>query len=362
MSNKNILIIPPKIGITSFNSNILEEAFDIKCTNDIRCNSLKWLWIYNEDNKKSYVNTFNMESLSNGAYGNCYRTQKGNIVKIIKYNDRNYDDLDHFLKSIKDEIFLQSKAYNLIKDKNGNPITPKVLKGGIFIYNFEYYGIIFMEEMDGERMNGKFLKSIKKVEDLEDIILQLENILLQLKSNKMSHNDLHGGNILINDDIIVHIIDWGRADNKYRTERLAKSKISDIKRAFIPKLQAKLSTQFGKKVISKKGGPPKMTANKFNKTGYDFMKGTDGKYYTITPVGETHGDDARYRWILAKGGINKKMVYNGFGKKRKTKNIPLKIKNLCRKLKIKITIKRGSKRIYKSVELLKKQIKNKLKK
>ena len=51
-------------------------------------------------------------------------------------------------------------------------------------------------------------------------------------------------------------------------------------------------------------------------------------------------------------------VYNhkpSFGKKRKT--IPIKIKKLCRKLKIKLTIKRGSKRIYKSLKLLKKQIK-----
>jgi hypothetical protein len=70
-----------------------------------------------------------------------------------------------------------------------------------------------------------------------------------------------------------------------------------------------------KKKVIKKGGPPKMSANRFDKTGFHYMKGTDGKYYTITPVGETHGRNVRWRWIHAKGSINKKMVYNSFGKR-----------------------------------------------
>ena len=42
--------------------------------------------------------------------------------------------------------------------------------------------------------------------------------------------------------------------------------------------------------------------------------------------------------------------------------ITKKIKKLCKRLKIKITIKRGSKRIYKSEKVLLKQIKKKIKK
>jgi len=56
-----------------------------------------------------------------------------------------------------------------------------------------------------------------------------------------------------------------------------------------------------------------MSANKFNKTGHSVMKGTDGNYYTITPVGETHGPDVRWRWIKTKISRGEK-VYNGFGK------------------------------------------------
>jgi hypothetical protein len=57
----------------------------------------------------------------------------------------------------------------------------------------------------------------------------------------------------------------------------------------------------------------------------------------------------------------------GFGKKRKSKNKrtnkkpPAKLLRLCKKLKIKVTIKRGSKRVYKKVTLLKKLCKRKMK-
>lgn len=63
---------------------------------------------------------------------------------------------------------------------------------------------------------------------------------------------------------------------------------------------------------------------------------------------------------------------NGFGKRRrksrkvkktrKVKKIPKKIIRLCKKLKIKTTVKRGSKRVYKKLSVLKKQIKMKMKK
>jgi hypothetical protein len=45
----------------------------------------------------------------------------------------------------------------------------------------------------------------------------------------------------------------------------------------------------------------------------------------------------------------------GFGKKRKsTKKPPTKLLKLCKKLKIKVTIKRGNKRVYKKTTLLEK--------
>lgn len=50
-----------------------------------------------------------------------------------------------------------------------------------------------------------------------------------------------------------------------------------------------------------------------------------------------------------------------FGKKKRSP-IPKSIKNMCKKLKIKLTRKVNDRRIYKSVTLLKKQIKSKLKK
>ena len=64
------------------------------------------------------------------------------------------------------------------------------------------------------------------------------------------------------------------------------------------------------------------------------------------------------------------MNFLSFGKKRKTYKVK-KVKKvkvskktlrLCKKLKIKVTLKRGSKRVYKSTAVLKKLIKRKLRK
>jgi hypothetical protein len=70
--------------------------------------------------------------------------------------------------------------------------------------------------------------------------------------------------------------------------------------------------------------------------------------------------DKNCKQDLKDAGITVHNNKPSFGKKR-TSKIPLKIKKLCRKLKIKMTIKRGSKRVYKSLKVLKTQIKKKMK-
>jgi len=51
-----------------------------------------------------------------------------------------------------------------------------------------------------------------------------------------------------------------------------------------------------------------------------------------------------------------------FGKrKKKVKKIPSSLKTKCKRLKVRLTMKRGGKRIYKSVKVLKKQCFNKKK-
>jgi hypothetical protein len=46
-----------------------------------------------------------------------------------------------------------------------------------------------------------------------------------------------------------------------------------------------------------------------------------------------------------------------FGKKKKTKKISSQLKKLCKKLKVRLTVKRGKKRVYKSEKILKAQCK-----
>ena len=54
-----------------------------------------------------------------------------------------------------------------------------------------------------------------------------------------------------------------------------------------------------------------------------------------------------------------------FGRKRiksKVKKIPSSLKKKCKRLKVRLTTKRGGKRVYKSIKVLKKQCSNKMKK
>ena len=103
---------------------------------------------------------------------------------------------------------------------------------------------------------------------------------------------------------------------------------SNYRKCFTSTLRKMHGTSFGKKKRAKGRssmsltGAPKMSATAFNKTGKHYMKGTNGKYFTITPVGETHGNNVRWRWILSphQSGINKKKIYRGrssFGKGKK---------------------------------------------
>ena len=237
------LVVPSKTGIKPINQSVL-NAFDIKCDDGIRCNSLKWLWIYKDHT--SFIDTANIKLLSKGKYGKVYKTQKKNIVKTIKFNTDQYNTIDDFLNKIKIEIKLQTKAHKLIKDKNGKPITPKVLQAGVFLYNFEYYGIIFMKQTKGETINYKYIKKLEP-SVLEDIIIQLNSVLKQLETNKISHNDLHDRNILLNKNNIIHIIDWGLGRDEYRDERMATTVIGTIRRL---KESKEREVSFGKRNFS----------------------------------------------------------------------------------------------------------------
>jgi hypothetical protein len=69
--------------------------------------------------------------------------------------------------------------------------------------------------------------------------------------------------------------------------------------------------------------------------------------------------------MLATSKIYKGTLQNSFGKKRrrkvKKKKIPISLKRFCKKLGVRLTVKRGKKRVYKSVTVLKRQCANKKK-
>tara|TARA_Y100000996_G_scaffold355823_1_gene296497 strand:+ start:75 stop:653 length:579 start_codon:yes stop_codon:yes gene_type:complete len=56
------------------------------------------------------------------------------------------------------------------------------------------------------------------------------------------------------------------------------------------------------------------------------------------------------------------MFKRNFGKRKKRKKVSAALKRLCKKHKVRLTVKRGKKRVYKSEKVLKKQCKNKMKK
>ena len=189
-----------------------------------------WLWVYKKI--KSKINLKNAIPIGEGGYGNCYRTTNGNIIKHIQLKNRKYfseveavqneynkehglplvkndNPVSRFIGDIKNEITFQEKAHNSIKSIDGTAITPKILQGGVYATKKNIYGVIVMENMPGEGL-GDFLKRPQSVEVLRDIKSQILRLLDELHKINISHNDMLGNNLIINEGVL-HVIDWGLA-------------------------------------------------------------------------------------------------------------------------------------------------------
>tara|TARA_Y100000389_G_scaffold167367_1_gene172547 strand:+ start:592 stop:1236 length:645 start_codon:yes stop_codon:yes gene_type:complete len=147
-------------------------------------------------------------------------------------------------------------------------------------------------------------------------------------------------------------------------QKNTKNKISWIQREeIISKIKAKAGETnyaFGKK--NKKNNIKKATENvsiKLKKEGYKPLEIVAiilivlfGIHYTIK--------------ILVRIVYEIKYARMKFGKKKKKvvkkKKVSVALKRLCKKHKVRLTVKRGKKRVYKSEKVLKKQVKNKMKK
>jgi len=82
----------------------------------------------------------------------------------------------------------------------------------------------------------------------------------------------------------------------------------------------KSGSSFGKKknkITSKKGGAPRISADSVHKKGFRYMKGSNGKYYSVTPSGNRTGTK-RWKWVLKRGKVNKKYLYTS-GKRKPSK-------------------------------------------
>jgi serine/threonine protein kinase len=202
-----------------------------------------WLWTYHPMD----VNMDDMELIGHGGYGNVYRLQDGNILKIIKmdgysenaaiyrghkeyvlpiesivgdqildlYKDYTEEEdvkLD-FIQQIKNEVAFQQIAYHHVKSINEQPVTAQVYSAGVAEYEGDMYGFIVMEEIIGFPLskhviethadNKVFLTMIKD---------QLINIMEQIHVLGFVHNDMLRENVIITGDIsnpVVKVIDWG---------------------------------------------------------------------------------------------------------------------------------------------------------
>jgi hypothetical protein len=107
--------------------------------------------------------------------------------------------------------------------------------------------------------------------------------------------------------------------------------------------------------------------NKLTKKSRFYRNVVKRPFLQVTPI-STYGSwsraHARKKWYDQLDREQEELNRPAFGKRRKiskNKKIPKSVIKMCRRLKIRVCIKRGGKRHYKTLRRIKKEIKNKIK-
>ncbi len=166
------------------------------------------------NNFKKYYEKYMSKILGTGTYGKVYEYC---IPKNAK-NIRSEFNCDYALKIINNVSEKEFKdELQISKIAGDNRIGPKIYKGILC----NKTGMIFMEKLEGI----EFLKYIQKAlpNNLNEVKKVTENIFKKIKDlHKLGyvHLDTHGGNIWVNKDKSVYLLDYGFAEEStYKLDR-----------------------------------------------------------------------------------------------------------------------------------------------
>ncbi len=144
-------------------------------------------------------------NLGHGAFGRTLliRDEDIGLVQVAKVYDP---------KNIKDEN-LKLRFFQFFKDEI------KILHGlnhrnivrvyAAHLYPSGHKGIILMEYVSGRTLDKYIEKYDTNIDDINDVFLQIISAFTYLESKNVVHRDIRPSNIMIDDDGVVKVIDFG---------------------------------------------------------------------------------------------------------------------------------------------------------
>lgn len=174
--------------------------------------------------KKDYIMV--NDDFGGGSFGKAVLLQDPfiNELFVAKMYKPMYEEIkEKFFTNFLDEIKILHKLNH-----------PNIVR----IYNYYAYeeystGYIIMEYVKGENID-KFFEDYTGIWDivsLDDIFLQLINAFVYIEEKKIIHRDIREGNILIDKDGVVKIIDFGIGKIFAEEKEIYDSLVADINRA-----------------------------------------------------------------------------------------------------------------------------------
>ena len=173
--------------------------------------------------QKDYIMVNN--DLGGGSFGKTVLLQDPfiNELFVAKKYEPEYEEIrEQFYKNFLDEIKIMYKLNhkNIVRIYN------------YYAYESSYSGYILMEYIDGEDIGSFIHDFFEPLEDisLEDIFIQLIDAFCYMETQNIIHRDIREGNILIDKQGVVKIIDFGIGKKFIKPEETGDSLVGEINR------------------------------------------------------------------------------------------------------------------------------------
>lgn len=164
------------------------------------------------------------DNLGKGSFGKTALIKDPYIKSFFvakKYEPENSKDKEKFFNNFIDEIkiLLKLNHRNIVRIYN------------FYIYDKNNTGYIVMEYIEGTDIETYIVENVMEQNNLLDsIFIQLIDAFSYLEENRIIHRDIRSSNILVSEDGIVKIIDFGIGKVVDSTENEKDSLVLDINR------------------------------------------------------------------------------------------------------------------------------------